>query len=370
MLASSRRLIVKIGSALLVDEASGRLRQAWLEALADDLASLHVAGERDLLVVSSGAIALGRELLGLGGRTLSLADKQAAAAVGQIELSQVWKRALDRHRLPMAQVLLTVDDTDSRGRYLNARATLRALLGHGAVPVINENDTVSTAEIRVGDNDRLAAKVAHMIDADLLVLLSDVDGLYTSDPRKDPDARRLDEVTELTPEIVAMGGEARKGYSSGGMVTKLEAARIAMAAGCSMVIGLGKGYHPLQALQDGAPCTRFVAAETPMSARHRWIATSLSPRGALRLDAGAVRALRAGKNLLPAGVISVEGEFAIGDAVRVIDAAGAEIGRGLAGYSSGEARRIVGLQSPQILVALGYSRGNAMLHSGDVVLTH
>ncbi len=370
MLNSSRRLIVKIGSTLLVDETTGRLRQAWLEALADDLADLSAPGERELLVVSSGAIALGRERLGLRGRTLALADKQAAAAVGQIELSQVWKRALDRHGLPMAQVLLTLDDTDSRRRYLNARATLRALLGHGSVPVINENDTVSTAEIRVGDNDRLAAKVAHMIDADLLVLLSDVDGLYTADPRKDPDARRLDEVAELTPDVMAMAGVAPKGYSSGGMVTKLEAARIAMAAGCSMVIALGKGYHPLKALQDGAPCTRFLASETPMSARRHWIATSLSPRGALRLDPGAVRALRAGKNLLPAGVLAVDGEFAIGDAVRVVDAEGEEVGRGLAGYSSGEARRIAGLQSPDIRTTLGYSRGNAMLHSGDVVLTH
>ena len=368
MLASARRIIVKVGSALLVDDDHGRFRQAWLEALVDDLAALHDGGRRDVLVVTSGAISLGRGLLGLRDRTIALADKQAAAAVGQIELSHLWRRALGRHGLPMAQVLLTLEDTDARQRYLNARATLQALLGHGAVPVINENDTVASDEIRVGDNDRLAAKVAQMIDADVLVLLSDVDGLYTADPRRDPAARRLEEVRALDPEILAMAGQAPKGYSSGGMVTKLEAARIAMAAGCEMVIALGTGYHPLQALLDGAPCTRFVPAETPLSARRHWIVTALAPRGVIRCDAGAILALRAGRNLLPAGVSGVEGDFAVGDAVRVLDAEGQEVARGLASYSAPEAGRLVGAKSQHIERVLGYSRGNALLHSDDLVV--
>ena len=366
-LADAKRLIIKVGSALLVDENTGKLRRAWLEALADDVALLRERGV-EVIVVSSGAIAMGRRLLGLDHRTISLADKQAAAATGQISLSQVWQEALGRNGLIMAQVLVTLEDMESRRRYLNARGTLNALLARGAVPLINENDTVATEEIRFGDNDRLGAKVAHMISADTLVLLSDIDGLYTADPRKNPDATLIPTVRELTPEIMGMAGAAPTMYSSGGMVIKLQAAEIAMKAGCRMMIARGTIYHPLKAQLDGGPHTLFLPSESPLAARRHWIATSLSARGAIIVDGGAAKALRAGKNLLAAGIAGVDGSFKHGDAVRILDADGAEIGRGISSYSAEETRMIKGHSSQEIETALGYSRGNAVIHSDDLVI--
>ncbi len=366
-LADAKRLIIKVGSALLVDETTGKLRRAWLEALADDIAALRERGT-EVLIVSSGAIAMGRRILGLDHRTISLADKQAAAATGQISLSQVWQEALHRNGLVMAQVLVTLEDMEARRRYLNARGTLNALLSRGAVPLINENDTVATAEIRFGDNDRLAAKVAHMISADMLVLLSDIDGLYTADPRKNPDAELIPEVGELTPEIMEMAGAAPTMYSSGGMVTKLQAAEIAMKAGCRMMIARGTIYHPLKAQLEGGLHTLFKPSETPLAARRHWIATSLSARGAIVIDAGAERALRAGKNLLGPGIVSLQGSFKQGDAVRVLSAEGVEIARGISAYSAEETRQLIGHNSHDIEPILGFSRGNAIIHSDDLVL--
>lgn len=370
-LLDAHRLVVKIGSALLVDQHTGMLRRAWLEALADDIAALRRAG-LDVVIVTSGAVALGRGRLGMLGRPLKLEEKQAAAATGQIQLAHAYQEALGRHGLTVAQVLLTLEDTEARRRHLNGRATIATLLGLGAVPVINENDTIATAEIRFGDNDRLAARVAQMISADTLVLLSDIDGLYTADPRKDPAARHLPLVQDLSPEVMAMAGEAPPGYSSGGMVTKLQAARITLSAGCRMVIASGKGFNPLQAVQDGARCTWFLpadkAAAEPLTARKRWIAASVRPAGTLRLDAGAARALRSGKSLLPAGVTTVEGEFERGDLVLVLGADGTVLARGLVAYSAEDARRIAGRRSSEIEAILGYHGRDEMIHRDDLVL--
>ncbi len=363
----ARRLIVKIGSALLVDRDTGQLRGPWLDALAADLAALRAAGT-EVVVVTSGAVALGRGQLGLGGRALQLEEKQAAAAAGQIRLAHAYQEALGRHGLAVAQILLTLDDTEDRRRHLNGRATINALLALGAVPVINENDTVATSEIRFGDNDRLAARVAQMISADTLVLLSDIDGLYTADPRRDPQARHLPEVRELTAEILAMAGEAPPGYSSGGMVTKLEAARVALAAGCRMAIALGKADHPLAALASGARCTWFLPGQEPLTARKRWIAASLKPVGAVTIDAGAAAALRRGASLLPAGVRAVAGRFDRGDTILVRDDSGAVVARGLSAYGSGEAARIAGHRSADIEAVLGYRGRDEMIHRDDLVL--
>ncbi|MBM3586185.1 MAG: glutamate 5-kinase, partial [Alphaproteobacteria bacterium] len=316
-LAAAKRIVVKIGSALLVEGPSGRIRQAWLEALAEDLAGLRARGQ-EVLVVTSGAIAIGRRLLGLATGELRLEEKQAAAAAGQIRLAHAYQEALGRHGLGCAQLLLTLEDTESRRRHLNARGTVATLLRLGAIPVINENDTVATAEIRFGDNDRLAARVAQMAGSDVLVLLSDIDGLYDRDPRIDPAARLVPEVRAITPAIEAMAGAVRPGDSSGGMVTKLAAARIALGAGCHMVIADGRVTHPLSGLaRAGAPCTWFLAQANPLTARKRWIAGALQPSGTLYVDAGAAGALAAGKSLLPAGVVRVSGAFGRGDAVLV-----------------------------------------------------
>src|SRR4051794_40207094 len=352
-IAAARRLIVKIGSALLVDEASGDIRHAWLAALMEDVARCRSRGQ-EVLIVSSGAIAVGRRHLGLTGPALKLEEKQAAAATGQIRLAHAYQEALAKHGITVAQILLTPEDTEERRRHLNARATLNQLLVLGAVPVINENDTVATAEIRFGDNDRLAARVAQMISADALVLFSDIDGLYTADPRKDPAARHLPVVREITPEILAMAGEAPPGYSSGGMVTKLEAARIAVAAGCAMAIAAGTAAHPLSAVLGGARCTWFLPGEQPLTARKRWIAGSLKPIGSLVVDAGAAAALARGKSLLPAGVVAVDGSFERGDAVLITLADGAVVGRGLSAYGAADARRIIGHKSREIEALLGY----------------
>jgi glutamate 5-kinase len=366
-LARARRVIVKIGSALLVEPSSGDIRRAWLDALADDVAALH-ARDADVVIVTSGAIAAGRRHLGLVDGKLKLEEKQAAAATGQIRLAHAYQTALARHGITAAQVLLTLDDTEERRRHLNGRATINTLLGLRAVPIINENDTVATAEIRFGDNDRLAARVAQMISADVLVLFSDIDGLYTADPRKDPAATHLPVVREITPEILAMAGEAPPGYSSGGMVTKLEAARIAVAAGCAMAIAAGTAPHPLGAVLGGARCTWFLPGEQPLTARKRWIAGSLKPVGTLVVDDGAAAALGRGKSLLPAGVVAVEGAFERGDAVLITRPDGAVVGRGLSAYGAADARRIIGHKSREIEALLGYRGRGEMVHRDDLVL--
>lgn len=366
-LASARRVVVKIGSALVVEERTATPRTTWLAGVAADIAAMRARGT-EVVIVSSGAIALARRALGLTRRRLRLEEKQAAAAVGQIRLAGAWQEALSAHGLSAAQLLLTLEDSEDRRRYLNARATLSTLLALGCVPVINENDTVATAEIRFGDNDRLAARVAEMLEADALVLLSDIDGLYTADPRRDPDARHLPLVPRLTDEIMAMGGEPPPGYSSGGMRTKLIAARIATGAGCAMAIALGKVENPLRAMQDGARCTWFLPAPEGRSARKRWIAGSLAPLGALVVDDGARLALAQGRSLLPAGVRSVEGEFRRGDPVSVRDLAGQELARGLSAYDASDARLIAGHRSEEIEAILGWRGRDEIVHRDDLVL--
>ncbi|MCC7426217.1 MAG: glutamate 5-kinase [Alphaproteobacteria bacterium] len=367
-LAKARRLVVKIGSALLVDDATGTLRRDWLDALADDIAALHARGVQ-VIVVSSGAIALGRLNLGLPPKNrMKLEQKQAAAAVGQIRLAHGWQESLARHGLSTAQLLLTLDDSEERRRYLNARATLTTLLALRAIPVINENDSVATTEIRFGDNDRLAARVAEMVAADALVLLSDIDGLYTADPRLDAGAEHIALVPELTPAILAMAGEALPGHSSGGMITKLAAARIAMQAGCRMAIARGSAMHPLRAMEEGARASWFLPVASARSAWKSWIAGSLKPAGRLRVDAGAAKALLSGRSLLPAGVTEVAGEFARGDAVTVEDQAGRALARGLANYAAEDARRILGRRSSEIAAILGWRGRDEMIHRDDLVL--
>ena len=363
-----RRLVVKIGSALLVDDESGDVRRAWLDALADDVATLRAKGT-EVLIVSSGAIAVGRRHLGLTGRAIKLEEKQAAAATGQIRLAHAYQETLARHGITVAQILLTPDDTEERRRHLNARATIDQLLKLGAVPVINENDTVATDEIRFGDNDRLAARVAQMVSADVLVLLSDIDGLYTADPRKAADASHIAVVNEVTPEIEAMGGDAPTGYSSGGMVTKLAAAKIALAAGCRMAITFGKRMNPLAALAADAPATWFVPSATPLSARKRWIAGHVAPAGAVGVDAGAAAALGRGKSLLPAGVTGVEGRFERGDLIRVLGPDGREIARGLSAYGAADVARIIGRRSAEIAAVLGYRGRDEIIHRDDLVMS-
>ena len=370
-LVEARRLVVKIGSALLTTE-SGEVRRTWLDSVAEDVARCRVRNQ-ELILVSSGAIAVGRRQLGLAGRRLKLDEKQAAAATGQIRLAHAYQEALARHKITVAQILLTLEDTEERRRHLNARATFAQLLALGAVPVVNENDTVATAEIRFGDNDRLAARVAQMTSADMLVLLSDIDGLYTSDPRKDPSARHIPLVCEIGPDIEAMAGEAPPGYSSGGMVTKLAAARIAMNAGSRMLIARGKGVDtaggPLAAIEAGSRATLFLPQGEPRSARKAWIAGAVNPSGTVFVDDGAARALRRGTSLLPAGLVAVEGVFERGDAVIVRKRSGAEIGRGLSAYSSADILRIAGHKSGEIANILGYRGRDEIIHRDDLVVT-
>jgi glutamate 5-kinase len=366
-LAVARRVVVKVGSALVVDPATGAPARDWLAAFAADAARLRERGQQ-LLVVSSGAVALGRRRLGLKRKALTLPEKQASAAAGQSLLIRAWEEAFEPHGQSVAQVLLTRDDTEVRRRWLNARATVDTLLALNVVPVVNENDTVVTEEIRYGDNDRLAARVAQMIGADLLVLLSDIDGLYTADPRRDPTATRLDRVPELTAEIVEMAGGANAGagVGTGGMATKLAAARIARAAGCATIITLGARPQPLKAIEDGAAATIIEAGVSATAAYKGWIAGSLSPAGTLTVDAGAATALRGGKSLLPAGVTAVEGRFGKGDAVLVVGPDG-EIGRGLARYDAADALKIAGLRSDAIEAALGFTAG-PLIHADDLAL--
>ncbi len=365
--SAHKRIVIKIGSALLVDRATG-LKSAWLQALCEDIAKLRANGV-DVLVVSSGAIAMGRTVLGLPSTALKLEESQAAAAVGQIALAQAWAANLSRHDIVAGQILLTLSDTEERRRYLNARATIAELLRRGAVPVINENDTVATTEIRYGDNDRLAARVATMTGADLLVLLSDIDGLYTAPPATHPDAEFLSEISAITPEIEAMAGGAGSELSRGGMKTKIDAGKIATGAGCAMVIASGKPDHALSLIDQGGRSSWFAPSGTPVTARKTWIAGQLEPAGRLVIDAGAERALHAGKSLLPAGVTACEGSFHRGDTVAVIDATGREIARGICGYDAEEARRITGRKSTEIETVLGYPGRAAMIHRDDLVLT-
>jgi glutamate 5-kinase len=366
-LAAARRVVIKVGSALLVERSTGSVNRDWLEALADDVAALRARGQ-EVVLVSSGAIALGRRELGLAKRKPRLEEKQAAAAVGQIRLAHAWKEVLERRGFTVAQVLLTLGDTEERRRYLNARNTLTTLLRLGAIPVINENDTVATAEIRYGDNDRLGARVAQMVSADCLVLLSDVDGLYTADPTRDETAQFIPEVPRITPEIEAMAGGSASDVGSGGMATKVLAAKIAVAAGCHMCIAAGREVHPLRRIESGARCTWFVADASPVTVRKQWIAGMLKPAGELVVDAGAARALREGRSLLPAGVTEVKGRFDRGDAVVVLDPEGVEIARGLAAYSSTDAERIRGRRSSELEVLLGFRGRDEMIHRDDLVL--
>jgi len=366
-LQRASRVVVKVGSSLLVEKATGRLHRKWLISLLREIAHMRGRGQQ-VVLVSSGAIALGRRYLGLRPEQRKLEEQQAAAAAGQVLLAHAYRELLGRHDIKVALVLLALEDTESRRRYLNARSTLQTLLDLGVVPVINENDTVATAEIRYGDNDRLGARVAEMVSADVLVLLSDVEGLYDADPSQKPDARLIPEVREITPEIEALAGAAATEFGSGGMVTKLIAARIALLAGCATVIASGKRLRPLAAIEAGKPSTWFISQGSPLAARKQWIAGTLKPRGQLTIDAGAEKALAAGRSLLPVGVVAVEGRFGRGDAVTVRNAAGRDLARGLVAYDSDEARRICGCHSEEISALLGYRDRDEMIHRDNLVL--
>jgi glutamate 5-kinase len=367
MLAAAKRLVIKVGSALLVDP-DGSINQPWLAALCEDVAHHRLKGQ-EVILVTSGAIAVGRRPLGLKAGALRLDEKQAAAATGQIRLAHAYQQELARHELACAQILVTIDDTENRRRFLNARNTMETLLRLGAVPVINENDTVATQEIRFGDNDRLAARVAQMIAADTLVLLSDIDGLYSADPRKDPNAQFIQEVRDLTPEIEAMAGDPGSAVGTGGMVTKLQAAKIALGAGCRMAIAPGKPLNPLRAMESTGRCTWFHPSQTPQTARKSWIAGSIKPQGRLFVDPGAAKALTKGGSLLPAGITLVEGNFQKGDAVAVLGPDGRDLARGLAAYGADEAQRLRGRKSGDFEGLLGYRGPDEMIHRDDLVLT-
>jgi glutamate 5-kinase len=364
----ARRIVVKIGSALLADRTTGTLKSQWLASLIDDVANLRAAG-RQVVLVSSGAVALGRYKLGLPKGTLELEQSQAAAAVGQISLAAAYQALAGVHGMTVAQILLTLGDTEQRRRYLNARHTIETLLDFGAVPVVNENDTVATAEIKYGDNDRLSARVASMVSADCLVLLSDIDGLYTAPPHADRAARHIPIVTEITPEIEAMAGAPGTELSKGGMKTKIEAAKIALGAGTHMVIATGNVTHPLRAIGEGSKVTWFLAKQDPVTAKKRWIAGQLEPRGVIHIDTGAEKALFSGKSLLPAGVTRVEGTFDRGDAIIIRSVDGRELGRGLVAYTNKDADRIVGKRSADIEAILGYNGGDELVHRDDMALS-
>jgi glutamate 5-kinase len=367
-LSSAKRIVIKVGSSLLVDAATGRLRREWLQSLCRDVAGLKRAG-CELVLVSSGAIALGRRALRLKDGALSLEQSQAAAAAGQVRLAHAYAEILANEGVTAAQVLLTLDDSEHRRRYLNARATLKTLLELGAIPVINENDTVATAEIRFGDNDRLAARVASMIEAEWLILLSDVDGLYSADPARVPTAEHIADVQTISRDIEAMGGESLSGFGRGGMASKIMAAKIATAAGCDVIVASGRRNHPLAGIHEGARHTRFHASTTPAAARKRWIAGGLNPQGVLVIDDGAVRALAEGKSLLPAGVKQVDGSFGRGDAVIVRDVHGREVARGLVAYRAAAAGRIAGKRTADIAAILGYRGRDEMIHRDDLAMT-
>ncbi len=366
-LTCAKRIVVKVGSALLVDAEKGRLNRTWLESFAADVARLSKRGQ-EVILVSSGAIALGRRHLNLGSGKLRLEESQAAAAVGQIRLAHAYKELLDVHGITVAQILLTLGDTEQRRRYLNARGTLNTLMSLGSIPVINENDTVATAEIRYGDNDRLAARVAQMVGADCLVLLSDIDGLYTANPHTNPDAEFISRVLEISPEIEAMSGGVTSDMGSGGMQTKIAAAKIAVGAGCHLCIAKGAFQNPLKRIEEGARCTWFVPSSTPVALRKQWIAGTLKPAGAITVDLGAVRALMAGKSLLPAGVTRTLGRFERGDTVSIMGPDGAEVARGICAYSDGDAARIIGRKSAEIEKVLGFRGRDEIVHRDDLVV--
>jgi glutamate 5-kinase len=367
-LVEAKRVVVKVGSALLVDADKGRLNRSWLETFAADVAVLRKRGQ-EVILVSSGAIALGRRHLDLGNGKLKLEESQAAAAVGQIRLAHAYKETLEgQHEITVAQILLTLGDTEQRRRYLNARGTLNTLLSLGAVPVINENDTVATAEIRYGDNDRLAARVAQMTGADCLVLLSDIDGLYTANPNENPDAQLISRVLDITPAIEAMASGVSSEFGTGGMLTKIAAAKIAVGAGCHLCIAKGADAHPLKRIEEGARCTWFVPSSTPTAARKQWIAGTLKPAGAIAVDEGAVRALMQGKSLLPAGVTRAVGRFDRGDTVSIVGPDGLEVARGICAYSDSDAARIIGRKTAEIERVLGFRGRDEIVHRDDLVL--
>lgn len=368
-LADCRRIVVKVGSSLLIDDESTALRAEWLQSLCEDVAG-RISSGTEVVLVSSGAVALGAKALAIDPLRAQLNESQAAAAAGQIELAHRYREMFLRHGIAVAQLLVTLDDSEDRRRYLNARDTLETLLGRGVVPVVNENDTVATAEIRYGDNDRLAARVAQMASADFLVILSDVDGLYDANPQTSDSAAHIPIVSAVTPEILAMASGPGSSHGAGGMRTKLAAAEIALPSGCAVVIGNGHAHHPLTCLLDGGRATWFTAKAKPAAARKRWIAASLKPRGTLEVDRGAVEALAAGKSLLPAGVVSITGTFGRGDAVRIVNGAGEEIARGLVSYSVEEARRIAGRRSNEILGLLGYRGRDEVVHRDNLALVN
>lgn len=365
-LSDYRRLVIKVGSSLLVHD-NGRLDRSWLETLADDISYL-MENNHEILIVSSGAIAIGSAVLGINKRRARLEDLQAAAAAGQVQLVHAYQEVLGEHGISAAQILLTPDDTENRRRFLNARGTLGRLIEQSVVPIINENDTVATEEIRYGDNDRLAARVAQLVMADALILLSDVDGFYTADPGKHPDAEHIPEVAAITSEMLAMAGETRSDIGSGGMATKVQAARIATHAGCSTIIASGAVEYPLHALSAAGRCTLFRAEGTPAAARKQWLAGVLEVRGELRIDDGAATALRSGNSLLPVGVVEVLGNFRRGDVVTVVGPDGSELGRGLTEYSSSDASRLLGCRSENIEEALGYRGRSVLIHRDELVL--
>ncbi|MCW9034926.1 MAG: glutamate 5-kinase [Alphaproteobacteria bacterium] len=368
-LTAAKRVVVKIGSALLVEESRGAVHRKWLESLAADMAEARARGQ-EIILVSSGAIAVGRHQLGFApGAKLTLSEQQAAAAAGMVRLVHAYQEVLGHHAMTVGQILLTLDDSENRRRYINARNTIDTLLASGAVPLINENDTVATDEIRFGDNDRLAARVAAMVSADTLVLLSDIDGLYTEDPTKDDKAKFIPVIDEITPEIEAMAGGSGTSYGSGGMVTKIAAARIAMNAGCRMVIAPGEGLNPLNRMIEGGRCSWFLPSSTPAGARKQWISGTLKSAGKVVVDAGALKALNAGKSLLPAGVKAIEGEFERGAAVTIVDGDGKELGRGLITYPSSDARQIIGRKSSEFENLLGYIGRKELIHRDDLVLS-
>ena len=364
-IAAAKRLVIKIGSSLVAEGAAPR--SAWLASLAADIAALHAQG-KEIILVSSGAVALGRPHVGLGSGALSLEEKQAAASAGQPLLMQAWQAAFSAHDIHVAQLLLTLDDSEQRRRYLNARGTFTTLLQHRVIPVVNENDTVATAELKFGDNDRLAARVAVMASADLLVLFSDIDGLYTADPRKDKNAQHFARIDALTPEIMAMGGGAASGLSSGGMRTKLDAAQMALAAGCHMAIAKGEAQHPLRALSAGGKASWFVAGVKPQVARKHWIASAVAPRGAVVVDDGAAAALKANKSLLPAGVKEVLGSFDRGDTIAIKSLTGTVLAHGISAYTSEEAARIAGKKTDAIAAILGYEGRDTLIHRDDLAM--
>lgn len=369
-LSSAKRVVIKIGSAILVDGKTGELNKEWLSAICKDI-SVVMAQDIDVIVVSSGAIAIGRQTLGLTANPLTLPQKQACAATGQTILTRAYADCMREYGVTTAQALVTLGDTENRRRWLNARATLDTLISLHILPILNENDTVATDEIRYGDNDRLAARTAQMVGADTLILLSDIDGLYTADPRSNPDAKHLPEISELSPEIMAMGGGVNKGagVGSGGMATKLAAAQIATSAGCHMCVMDGTDIAPLSRLKSGAKCTWFLAADEPQDAWHRWIGGALDVRGTLTLDAGAARALHKGNSLLPAGVINISGDFRKGDIVRFISKDGTELARGLSSYDADDALAIMGRQSDDIETILGFTNGPSLVHRNNLVVT-